>query len=155
QGFSGWLSDRTRKRKPLAVAGYAASALSKPLMGAATSWSGVLAGRSIDRLGAGVRSAPRDALIAASADESNRGRAFGLEGFGDNLGACLGPLLAWSLVVAFAYEIRSIFWVAVIPGLLACLLILLVREHPVAVRASNTDAVRLPRFPPTYWKYLA
>jgi MFS family permease len=155
QGFSGWLSDKLQKRKPLALAGYVASALAKPLMGAATSWPGVLGGRLIDRLGAGSRSSPRDALIAASAADGYRGRAFGLEGIGDNLGACVGPLLAWSMIVAFAYEMRSIFFLAVIPGLLACAMILLVRERPIAATGVNTHRVRLRELPPTYWKYLA
>src|SRR4030095_11127321 len=107
------------------------------------------------RRGAAFRSAPRDALIAASADDAYRGRALGLEGIGDNLGACLGPLLAWSLVVVFAYEIRSIFFLAVVPGLLAGLMILLVRERPMDVTAADTHGVPPWEFPVTYWKYLA
>jgi len=153
QGFSGWLSDRLQRRKPLALAGYFASALGKPLMGAAASWPGVLGGRLLDRLGAGFRAAPRDALIAASAEEGYRGRAFGLEGIGDNLGACVGPLLTWSLVVAFAYEMRSIFFLAVIPGLVACAMILLVRERPIA-SAPNPRHAPLRELPATYWRYL-
>jgi MFS family permease len=155
QGFSGWLSDRLQKRKALALAGYLASALGKPVMGAARSWPGVLGGRLIDRLGAGFRSAPRDALIAASADDRYRGRAFGLEGIGDNLGACLGPVLTWSLIAAFAYEIRSIFFLAVIPGLLAGAMILLVRERPTGAAATNTPSAPLGELPVAYWKYLA
>jgi MFS family permease len=98
QGFSGWFSDKLQRRKPIALAGYLVAAVSKPLMGLSASWTGVLAARSLDRLGAGTRSAPRDALIAASADEAHRGKAFGLEGIGDNLGAFLGPLLAIALL---------------------------------------------------------
>jgi len=154
QGLSGWLSDKLRRRKPLALAGYVASAVGKPLMGVATSWSGVLAGRLIDRLGAGFRSAPRDALIAASAPEEYRGRAFGLEGIGDNLGACLGPLLTFVLVGTLGYAIRSIFYLAIIPGLLACLTILLVRERPVGAMAAPANRISPLEFPPAYWKYL-
>jgi MFS family permease len=84
QGFSGWLSDRLQKRKPLALIGYFVAAVGKPLMGGARAWPGALGGRFLDRLGAGFRSAPRDALIAASDSDENRGRAFGLEGIGDN-----------------------------------------------------------------------
>jgi len=87
QGFSGWLSDKLQKRKALALIGYFVSALGKPLMGIATAWPGVLGGRFLDRFGAGFRSAPRDALIASSVSDEYRGRAFGLEGIGDNLGA--------------------------------------------------------------------
>jgi MFS family permease len=154
QGLSGWLSDRLGKRKPLAVAGYLASAIGKPLMGAAASWTGVLSGRLIDRLGAGLRAAPRDALIAASASDEYRGRAFGLEGIGDNLGACLGPLLTLTIVGTLAYEIRSIFYIAIIPGLLACLMILLVRERPSGATPARTEHVSLPTLPAAYWKYL-
>lgn len=87
QGFSGWLSDKLQKRKPIAVFGYMLAAISKPLIGFSSSWQGVLGARFLDRLGSGTRSAPRDALIASSAEDGHRGKAFGLEGIGDNLGA--------------------------------------------------------------------
>src|SRR2546422_897745 len=125
QGFSGWLSDKLQKRKALALIGYFVSALGKPLMGIATAWPGVLGGRFLDRFGAGFRSAPRDALIASSVSDEYRGRAFGLEGIGDNLGAFLGPLLAVLLFLSFHFEIRWIFLLAIVPGLLAFLMILL------------------------------
>lgn len=92
QGFSGWLSDKLQKIKFLVLAGYFLSAVAKPLIGLAKAWPGVMCGWFLDRLGAGFRSNPRDALIAVSAAEESRGRAFGLEGFGDDLGAFLGPL---------------------------------------------------------------
>jgi len=155
QGFSGWLSDKLQKRKVLALIGYFVSAFGKPLMGMATAWPGVLGGRFLDRFGAGFRSAPRDALIASSVSDENRGRAFGLEGIGDNLGACLGPLLAVLLFLSFHFEIRSIFYVAVVPGLLAFLIVLLVHERPVAVAAKSKIDVRLREFPAGYWKYLS
>src|SRR5260370_24957176 len=98
QGFSGSLSGRLQRRKPAALLGYLLAAIGKPLMGAATVWQGVLAGRFLDRLGAGTRSAPRDALIASSVDETHRGRAFGLEGVVDNAGSFLGSLLACLLL---------------------------------------------------------
>lgn len=154
QGFSGSLSDKLQRRKPIALVGYLLAALAKPLMGAATSWQGVLGGRFLDRLGAGTRSAPRDALIAASVDEANRGRAFGLEGVGDNAGAFLGPLLAVLLVMVLNLDIRLIFYLAVIPGLLAFLMVFLVEERPVAVAAKSRIDVSLRRFPENYWKYL-
>ena len=154
QGFSGWLSDRLQKRKSLALAGYFVSALGKPLMGIAKAWSGVLEGRFLDRLGAGFRSAPRDALIASSVSDENRGRAFGLEGIGDNLGAFLGPLLAVLLILSFHFEVRWIFYLAIIPGLLAFFMILLVRERPMPVAAKSKIDIRLREFPQGYWKYL-
>jgi MFS family permease len=76
QGFSGSLSDKLQRRKPIALVGYVLAAIAKPLMGTATVWQGILSGRFLDRLGTGARSAPRDALIASSVDEANRGRAF-------------------------------------------------------------------------------
>jgi MFS family permease len=154
QGFSGSLSDRLRRRKPIALAGYLLSALAKPLMGTATIWQGLLGGRFLDRLGAGARSAPRDALIAASVDEANRGRAFGLEGVGDNAGAFLGPLLAILLLVILHLDMRLIFYLAAIPGLFAFLMVLFVHEGRVTVAAKSKIDIGLRRFPRPYWKYL-
>jgi len=157
QGFSGALSDRLQRRKPVALAGYLLAALGKPLMGVATAWPGVLAGRFLDRLGAGTRSAPRDALVAASVDEANRGRAFGLEGVGDNAGAFLGPLLAILLLLVWHLDIRLIFYLAVIPGLLAFVMVVFVEERPVATKAAAAKAkidVNLRQFPKAYWQYL-
>jgi MFS family permease len=154
QGLSGWLSDKLQKRKALALIGYFVSALGKPLMGIATTWPGVLGGRFLDRLGAGFRSAPRDALIASSVSDEYRGRAFGLEGIGDNLGAFLGPLLAVLLFLSFHFEIRRIFLLAIVPGLLAFLMVLLVQERAVPVPAKSKIDVSLREFPVGYWKYL-
>jgi len=154
QGVSGWLSDKLQKRKSLALAGYLLSAVAKPLIGLATAWQGVLGARFLDRLGAGFRSAPRDALIASSVAEENRGRAFGLEGIGDNLGAFLGPLLGVVLLMSFHLGIRWIFYLAIIPGLLAVCMILLVQEQPVPVTAKSKIDVNLREFPKLYWKYL-
>jgi len=154
QGFSGWLSDRLRQRKPIALAGYLLAAIAKPLMGLSTSWPGVLGGRFLDRFGAGARSAPRDALVASSADEEHRGKAFGLEGIGDNLGAFLGPLLAVGLLMVLHVDMRVIFYLALVPGLLAVLMIALVTERPVAVAAKSKLDIDVRQFPPVYWKYL-
>lgn len=154
QGLSGWLSDKLQERKSLALIGYFVSAIGKPVMGLAKTWPGVLGGRFLDRLGAGFRSAPRDALIASSVSDENRGRAFGLEGIGDNLGAFLGPLLTVLLFFSFHFEIRSIFYLAFIPGLLASLMILLVRERPVSVAAKSKIDTSFRRLPRSYWKYL-
>jgi MFS family permease len=154
QGLSGWLSDKLQRRKSLALIGYFVSAIGKPLMGIASAWPGVLGGRFMDRLGAGFRSAPRDALIASSVNEENRGRAFGLEGIGDNLGAFLGPLLTVNLFIWLRFPIRSIFYLAIIPGLLAFSMVLFVRERPLAVRAKSKIDVSLGQFPKAYWKYM-
>jgi MFS family permease len=123
-------------------------------MGLANAWQGLFAARLLDRFGAGTRSAPRDALVAASADEAHRGKAFGLEGVGDNAGAFLGPLLAVFLLYSLHLEMRSIFYLAVIPGLLAFSMVLLVQERPFAVSAKAKIDVNLGQFPRTYWRYL-
>jgi MFS family permease len=154
QGFAGTLSDKLQRRKTIALVGYFLAAISKPLMGLATVWQAVFGARLLDRFGAGARSAPRDALIASSVSEENRGRAFGLEGVGDNAGAFLGPLLAVFLLYWLQVGIRSVFYLAVIPGLLAFLLVLLVKETPVAVAAKAKIDVSLRQFPAAYWKYL-
>jgi len=154
QGISGAVSDKLQRRKPIALVGYFLAAIGKPLMGAATAWPGVLGGRFLDRLGAGTRSAPRDALIASSVDEADRGRAFGLEGVGDNTGAFVGPLLAVLLLIVWHLDIRLIFYLAVIPGLLAFLMVVFVEERPVAVTAKSKIDVNLRQFPKPYWKYL-
>jgi MFS family permease len=154
QGFSGALSDRLQQRKPIALMGYLLAAIAKPLMGLSTTWQALLGARLLDRFGAGTRSAPRDALIASSVGETDRGRAFGLEGFGDNAGAFLGPLLAVALIYSFHVGIRNIFYLAIIPGLLAFLMVLLVRERPVAIAAKSRIDVNLRQFPKRYWQYL-
>ncbi len=154
QGFSGALSDKLQKRKGIALAGYLMAAVAKPLMGLSTVWQGVFGARLLDRLGAGIRSAPRDALLASSVDEKDRGRAFGLEGLGDNAGAFLGPLLAVFLLYSLHVGIRTIFYLAIIPGLLAFFTVLLAREPHAAATAKAKIDVSLRQFPKGYWKYL-
>ena len=154
QGFSGAISDHLQRRKPIALIGYLLSAIAKPLMGLATVWEALLGARLLDRLGAGTRSAPRDALVASSVDERDRGRAFGLEGLGDNAGAFLGPLVALFLLYGLHLDLRSIFYLAIIPGLLAFLMVLLVTEQRVAVAAKSKIDVNLGQFPRPYWNYL-
>jgi MFS family permease len=154
QGFSGAVSDRLQKRKLIALFGYLLAALAEPVMGLATMWQTLLGARLLDRLGAGMRSAPRDALVAASVDEHDRSRAFGLEGLGDNAGAFLGPLVALFLLYAVHVDLRSVFYLALIPGLLAFLMVLLVTERHVTVAAKARIDTDLRRLPTRYWKYL-
>ena len=154
QGFSGALSDKLQKRKSIALVGYLLSAIAKPLMGLSPVWQGVFGARLLDRLGAGIRAAPRDALIASSVAKKDRGRAFGLEGVGDNAGACLGPLLAVFLLYALHVDLRTIFTLAIIPGLLAFSMVLLVKERSAAVAAKSKIDISLRQFPKAYWKYL-
>jgi MFS family permease len=117
--FSGYVSDRIGRRKPLILMGYGLGALSKPLFAMAGSASVVLGARFADRIGKGLRGAPRDALVADVTPEAIRGRAFGLRQSLDTVGAFTGPLLAIALMAMFANDMRSVFWIAVIPGALA------------------------------------
>src|SRR5436190_19871860 len=154
QGFSGWLSDKLQRRKPIALVGYVLSAVSKPFIGLASAWPGVLAARFADRLGAGGRSAPRDALIAESVAPEHRGKAFGLEGVGDNLGAFAGPLITILLFFSLQIDIHYIFYVAIIPGLVAFLMVSLVREKGIAIQSKTKIDLHVRQFPASYWKYL-
>jgi MFS family permease len=154
QGFSGWLSDKWQKRKGIAVFGYLLAAISKPLIGLATGWPLVLGARFMDRLGTGSRSAPRDALIAASTDEKNRGKAFGLEGVGDNLGAFIGPLIAVALLFLLQDDLRTVFYLSIIPGTLAVLMILAIKEKKVNVATRMKIDLHFRQFPVKYKRYL-
>lgn len=155
QGVSGYFSDKLQRRKPIALFGFTLAALAKPAIGLATGWPFVLAGRFLDRLGAGTRSAPRDALVASSASEQNRGKAFGLEGFGDNLGAFLGPVIAAGLLFSLKIPIRTIFYLTVIPGIIAIFMILFVKEKKTLMKAkSKLEIKNLNKFSPPYWKYI-
>ena len=129
--FSGALSDRLARRKPLVVLGYALAALSKPLFPLAASVPLVLFARFADRIGKGIRGAPRDALIADVTPPELRGTAYGLRQALDTVGAVLGPLAAVGLMLLLADDIRGVLWVAVIPAFVAvAVLVLFVREPP-------------------------
>ena len=116
---SGWVSDRARRRKPFVLWGYSIAAFARPLIALTTSAWQVLVIRFVDRVGKGIRSAPRDALLADSVDPSFRGRAFGVHRAADHAGAVLGPLIASLLLLALADDLRSMFLFALIPGVLA------------------------------------
>jgi MFS family permease len=121
--FSGWLSDRLGHRKGLMVIGYGISTLSRPLIATAPNWMQVLSSRFIDRVGKGVRNAPRDALIAESSQASHLGRAFGFHRAMDTLGAVVGPAVASVILAYFSGHYRLVFWLSMIPGVLAVLTI--------------------------------
>ena len=138
--FSGVLSDYWGKRKPLTILGYGLGAISKPLFALAATSGLVLTARLIDRVGKGIRGAPRDALIADIAPPGVRGAAFGLRQSLDTVGAFIGPLLAIGLMLLWANDIRAVFWVAVVPGFLAvALLVVGVHEpaRPAGERRGN------------------
>lgn len=123
--FSGYLSDRIGRRKPLILLGYALGALSKPFFALAGAPTMVFAARFADRIGKGLRGAPRDALVADVTPESIRGRAYGVRQALDTAGAFIGPLVAIALMALFANDIRTVFWFAVIPAGLAVLCVLM------------------------------
>jgi MFS family permease len=134
--FSGTLSDRLRRRKWITAAGYGMAALSKPLFALAQGPGLVFTARFLDRIGKGIRGAPRDALIADLTPQEIRGAAYGLRQSLDTIGAIAGPLLAMALMLAWNDDFRAVFWVAVIPAMLSFVLIAVaVREPP----KSGTD----------------
>ena len=135
---SGWWSDRWGRRKPLVVIGYVLAGLARPLVALARGAGFVLAVRVVDRFGKGLRSSPRDALIADLAPRALHGRAFGVHEAMDHAGAVIGPLVAYGLL-ASGLAMRSVFLLAAVPAAAACLVVaLVVREAPVAPKAVTT-----------------
>lgn len=153
--FSGTLSDYLGRRKGLAVFGYAMGALSKPLFAMAPTIGIVFAARLGDRVGKGIRGAPRDALVADITPPQLRGAAFGLRQSLDTVGAFLGPLLAVGLMLLWANDFRAVFWVAVIPGTMAVALLLFgVREPKRQDSSKRSNPIRranLKRLGAPYW----
>ncbi len=137
--FSGTLSDYWRRRKPLAVAGYALGALSKPLFALASTTGLVLGARLLDRVGKGIRGAPRDALVADIAPTGMRGAAFGLRQSLDTIGAFLGPVLAIVLMLLWAGDVRAVFWVAVIPAVLSVAVLVAGVQEPEPQRTGRRE----------------
>ncbi|MFY8192933.1 MAG: MFS transporter [Limnohabitans sp.] len=153
--FSGSLSDYLGKRKGLAVLGYALGALSKPLFAISSGAGLVITARLIDRVGKGIRGAPRDALVADIAPLEVRGAAFGLRQSLDTVGAFTGPLLAVGLMLLWANDFRAVFWVAVIPGLLSVLLLMVgvtePERHANAPRTNPINRANMRRLSAAYW----
>jgi MFS family permease len=166
--FSGWWSDRIGRRKPLVVAGYGLASAARPLMAVAQSASHVLMIRVTDRVGKGLRTAPRDALLADSVDASVRGRAFGFHHAADSAGAVVGPLVGFAILwwmapgavqsgpVSAEHEraLRTVFAIAAIPAVAAFLtLVLLVRDVRTDTAEPRVGVER--SFPGSFWAYLA
>jgi MFS family permease len=149
---SGWVSDRRRDRRSIVILGYTLSSLARPLIAVSSSWPQVLAIRALDRTGKGIRGAPRDAMLAAHADVSSRGRIFGFHRAMDHTGAVIGPIIATVFLALFPGQYRWLFALTAIPGALALATLLKVEERPTERRDSAfasgygaTDARRLPR----------
>ncbi|HET8585885.1 MAG TPA: MFS transporter [Casimicrobiaceae bacterium] len=139
--FSGYASDVFRRRKALVVLGYGLGALSKFAFPLASTLGLVVAGRFVDRVGKGIRGAPRDALVADLAPPEVRGAAFGLRQALDSVGAIAGPLFAVLLIAAFAGHFRSVFWIAVVPALLCVALLVFGVEEPASRQAASAKRV--------------
>ena len=154
--FSGYISDRMGKRKPLILIGYGLGALSKPLFALAATAPIIMGARFADRIGKGLRGAPRDALVADVTPSEIRGRAFGLRQSIDTLGAFLGPVIAIVAMAAFANDMRMVFWLAVIPAVIAVALVLFGVEDAKtpSVEATARVPVRLSdlrQLPKAFW----
>jgi MFS family permease len=152
---SGWWSDRMSRRKPLVVAGYTLASIVRPLVALATSAAQVLVIRVSDRVGKGLRNAPRDALIADSVHPAMRGRAFGLRSAADNAGALIGPLIAFVLVQWVGLSLRSVFWFAAIPGAITVAVAVIgvreVAKHTAVAKKAELRTGMGGRF----WAFLA
>ena len=149
---AGPLGDRYARR-PLIATGYGMAALGKVIVAAATGWPGVLAGRVVDRLGKGIRGAPRDALLVDGIDNDARGRVFGFHRAMDTLGAVVGPLLGLAGYQLLDHQIAPLLWVAVIPAVLSVALVFLVRETRRVVPAQRKAIfARVRDLPHEYWR---
>src|SRR5262249_45740035 len=159
---SGWLSDRWRRRKPLAVAGYGLAAMVKPMFALAPSVGWVFTARFLDRLGKGIRGAPRDALVADLAPPPLRGAAFGLRQALDTVGAFVGPVRAVALMAGGADRVRLVFWVAALPAVISVLLLLKFVPEPAdtgpTAGSAPTQTIRIAtvlEMPAAFWGVLA
>ncbi|MDQ6597832.1 MFS transporter [Bacillus salipaludis] len=141
--FSGWITDRIGKHKLLMLMGYGLSNLTKPLFALSASWSQVLIIRFSDRFGKGIRTSPRDALVADSTTKEERGKAFGFRRAMDALGAAIGPLAAFAILAIYAGNYRLVFWLSVIPGFLAVILIAFFLKEKD--RRENVKQASLPK----------
>lgn len=154
KAVSGRWSDKIRKNKPFMIFGYALTAILSPLFAIVTTPIHVLMIRFTERVGKGIRSAPRDSLIASSSDSNTKGRSFGFHKAMDNSGAILGPLLATGILLLFPRQYRVVFIVAFLPAMIGLIaLIRFVRESK-EVRAKSTEAFRLRDFPLKYYALL-
>ncbi|MFA5156653.1 MAG: MFS transporter [Candidatus Omnitrophota bacterium] len=141
--FSGYFSDRIKLRKPFTIFGYAASGVGKLLLYVSTSWGYVLFSRIIDRFGKGIRTAPRDALIADSSKEGKKGAAFGLHRAMDTLGAVIGVTIAYLLLTNFKGNLKNVFFLSIIPAIAGVLFLFFVKEKKSAPREKQREMPQL------------
>lgn len=141
--FSGWFSDRIGNRKWLMAAGYGISTLSRPFIALATGWHAVMGSRFVDRFGKGIRTAPRDAVIAEAADKAYLGRAFGFHRSMDTMGAVVGPALAYWLLSVLSGDYRKVFWLSMLPGIIAVLLVIFFITEKRKTATAHADKPKL------------
>jgi MFS family permease len=165
---SGRASDKSRTKRPLVLLGYSLSSAAKPFIALATGWVQVFTVRVLDRMGKGIRSAPRDAMLASWATSSNRGQVYGFHQAMDNLGAVVGPTLATVFLLAYPGRYRTLFALTIIPGAISVLLILLIPERTAGLKAGATTApgvapdvvpgfspaVSIDRLPPRFTRFM-
>ena len=156
KALSGWLSDKFQKRRPFIVIGYSLSSFAKPLLFFAYVWPVVLISRFLDRLGKGLRTSPRDAMIADSSGVSYRGKSFGFHRAMDTLGACIGPLLAIWFLTGLKENLRIVFLIAFVPAALAVLTLLFFLKEAPASSAAGGGITRfdIAKFNPNFKKFL-
>jgi len=150
--FSGWLSDRIRRRKIIIIAGYGISTLSRPILALSTLWEHVLIFRFIDRFGKGIRVSPRDAIIAESTPSKDLGRSFGFHRGMDTLGAVIGPATAFFILLIFEDNFRIVFWLSFIPATISVLVIYLFIKETTGDRTAPVPKFSLKAFD---WRYKA
>jgi MFS family permease len=157
--FSGWLSDKLGKRKSIILWGYGISVFSRPILASASSWLGVLAYRFTDRAGKGVRTAPRDAIIADSTESGSLGKAFGFHRSMDTVGAVIGPALAFLILALPGGRFQTVFWISMIPGFfaLACIAIFVndvKRQTPANIETAFRSSVSFGRLERNFKAFL-
>ena len=157
---SGRAADRSRAKRPLVLAGYAVSSAVRPLIGLATTWTQVFTVRVLDRVGKGVRSAPRDAMLASWADPSTRGKVYGFHRGMDHLGAVIGPSLATVFLILYPGQYRTLFALTIIPGAIAVALIFFVPErekspsYPASEVSRTSDDGKIHPLPRRFYWFM-
>jgi MFS family permease len=151
---AGRLADRSRAKRPIVIAGYAVSSAVRPLIAIARSWADVLTIRLLDRVGKGVRGAPRDAMLASYATDGTRGRVYGFHRAMDHAGAVVGPLAATAFLYFYPGEYRTLFALTIVPGAIAVGLLLFVKEDAVTVPPTRPVDASSDPLPPSFTHFM-
>lgn len=154
KGFSGVIADKLGRYRFLMALGYMTSALSRPILASSTSWLHVLLARFVDRLGKGIRTSPRDAIIAQSSSKENMGLAFGFHRAMDTIGAIIGPGLTFLILLLAEDNYRLVIWLSTIPALLAVTIIFILIEKDKHIKKSTSLAISLRNFSPDVYAFI-